>query len=59
MPGSGGSRTLPSTDAVVAELVEARIFGGMHYRFACEAGTRIGRQVSRFVDRHYFKPTGH
>jgi hypothetical protein len=55
VPNSGGSRSFPNTDAVVAELVDARILGGMHYRFSCEAGTRMGRQVARLVDRNFFK----
>jgi hypothetical protein len=58
VPGSGNTRSFSSTEAVVAELVEARIFGGMHYRFSCEEGTRIGKRVADFVDRHFFRPSG-
>jgi hypothetical protein len=54
--GSGGTRVLPDTEAVVAELVSARVYGGMHYRFSCEAGTQIGRKVAAFVNSRHFQP---
>jgi hypothetical protein len=35
---------------------EARILGGLHYRFSMNAGRRIGRDVSRQLTRLYFNP---
>jgi len=38
------------------DVHEARILGGLHYRFSMNAGRRIGRDVSRQLTRHYFTP---
>lgn len=39
------------------DALAARIYGGMHYRNSCEKGAIIGRQVSRFATRHFFRPS--
>jgi hypothetical protein len=39
----------------VAEVVEARIYSGIHFRTADEVGARVGRQVARFVFNHALK----
>jgi hypothetical protein len=36
----------------VDEVIEARIYSGIHFRSADEVGARVGRQVARFVVRH-------
>jgi hypothetical protein len=36
----------------VDEVVEARIYSGIHFRAADEVGARVGRRVARFVFRH-------
>ena len=41
----GVARTYLSIDALVQEVANARIWGGVHYRTATEVGTRMGRQV--------------
>ena len=38
---------------------DARILGGLHYRFSMNTGRRIGRDVSKQLTHHYFKPAGH
>lgn len=38
---------------------EARILGGLHYRFSMNTGRRIGRDVSKQLTHHYFKPARH
>jgi hypothetical protein len=37
------------------EVVDARVWSGIHFRNADEDGARIGKQVSRWRDRHYFE----
>jgi hypothetical protein len=39
----------------VNEVVNARIYGGIHYRSADEDGVKIGKQVARFATRHFFR----
>jgi hypothetical protein len=36
----------------VDEVIEARIYSGLHYRTADQAGARVGRQVAQFVFQH-------
>ena len=36
----------------VEEVIEARIYSGMHYRTSDEVGARLGRTVARFVVNH-------
>ena len=43
----------------LTEVLEARIYGGMHYRNSTRAGARIGKQVSRFTTSHFFRPARH
>jgi hypothetical protein len=39
----------------VDEVIDARIWGGFHYRTSDEVGARVGRQVATFVVRHALK----
>jgi hypothetical protein len=36
----------------VDEVIDARIYSGIHYRSADEVGARVGRQIARFVMNH-------
>jgi hypothetical protein len=36
----------------VDEVIDARIYAGIHYRTSDEEGARVGRQVARFVINH-------
>ena len=36
----------------VEEVIDARIYSGLHYRTSDEAGARVGRRVARFVFEH-------
>jgi hypothetical protein len=38
------------------EIIEARIWGGIHFRTADVAGGVIGKQVAHHLQKHYFKP---
>jgi len=42
-------------DALVTEIIDARVFGGMHFRNSVEHGARLGRKVGGWVDEHYFQ----
>ena len=41
---------------VVAEVNNARVWAGFHFRYSQEDGSRIGRKVARFVVRNFFQP---
>jgi hypothetical protein len=41
------------------EVMNARIWAGLHYHFSCVAGVALGRQVANFDLRHAFQPLSH
>lgn len=41
---------------VVDDTIDARVWQGVHFRTADEAGAKIGRDVARWVDRHCLEP---
>jgi hypothetical protein len=41
-----------------ADVVNARTWGGIHYRFSTEAGVQLGQKVAHFGLNHAFKATG-
>jgi PAP2 superfamily len=51
------ARTYARLSDALTEVLEARIFGGMHYRNSTRIGANIGKQVSRFTTRHLFQQT--
>ena len=38
------------------EVVNARVWGGVHYRRSGEAGAHLGRQVAHYGLNHAFRP---
>jgi hypothetical protein len=49
-------RHFDSADQMRAEVVDARFWGGIHYRFSSEAGVELGRRVAHFGLNHDFRP---
>ena len=47
-----GTRSFPSFSAAVAEIADARVFGGIHYRTSCVRGNLLGQSVARYVLNH-------
>ena len=45
----GTSRTFATTTALVDELLMARIWGGMHFRFSSDDGAALGKSVAQWV----------
>jgi hypothetical protein len=41
-----------SFKAITADVDDARVFGGIHFRFEQEAGGRLGRAVATYVTKH-------
>jgi hypothetical protein len=41
---------------ITDDIDDARIYGGVHFRFDQEAGARLGRQVGNFVLQHKLRP---
>jgi len=53
---TGTTHTFHNTDDIIKEIIDARIYGGMHYRTSGVHGSVIGRKVAHWVDKHYFQP---
>ena len=49
---SGFPRQWATFSQGVDEVIEARIYSGIHYRTSDETGARLGRQVARYVVNH-------
>jgi hypothetical protein len=56
MTAVGVTRTFATLSEATADAVDARVFGGMHFRTGCVQGVRHGSQVGRFVIQHALKP---
>ena len=52
----GFTRSFTSFSDAIDDVVDARVWSGIHFRNADEQGARIGRQVAGWRERHYFKP---
>jgi len=58
-PGGPAVRTFETFTQPLAELIEARIWAGLHYRSADVEGQRLGRNVANYGMANYFQPVGH
>jgi membrane-associated phospholipid phosphatase len=51
-----GTRAFPSFSAAVAEIADARVFGGIHFRTSCVRGNLLGQVVADYVSTHAMLP---
>ena len=54
-----GMRTFGSFSQALDEVIEARIWAGLHYRTADIQGKALGRNVADYAAANYFQPVGH
>jgi hypothetical protein len=52
---TGTTHVFYKTDDLRAEIIDARVFGGMHYRNSVEVGATLGEQVADWVAGNYFR----
>ena len=57
-PGGPATRTFGSFSQAVDEIVEARIWAGLHFRTADVQGLQLGTNVANFAAANYFEPVG-
>jgi hypothetical protein len=53
---AGLTRSFTRFSHAIKEIVDARVWSGIHFRTADEQGARIGRRVAKWRDKHYFRP---
>jgi NAD(P)-dependent dehydrogenase (short-subunit alcohol dehydrogenase family) len=49
------SRTFATADDLRNDIVNARVWAGVHYRFSGEAGVKLGEKVARYDLSHFAK----
>jgi hypothetical protein len=55
---SNTTRSFTSFSQAIDEIVDARVYSGIHFRAADVQGARIGKRVARYRQRHYFHRKG-
>jgi hypothetical protein len=53
-----GTRSYASFSEAIAEIADARVFGGIHLRSSCARGNSLGRAVADYVLRHALRARG-
>jgi len=48
----GATRSFSSFSAATAEIADARVFGGIHFRTSCVRGNALGQTVAAYVSSH-------
>jgi len=54
----GVERSFTSFDAAVRQVADARVFAGFHFRFSCDDGMVLGREVGAWVQSTLMQPAG-
>jgi hypothetical protein len=57
-PSLSVTRHFVTADELRAEVGNARVWAGLHYRFSVQAGSMLGREVADYDLEHAFQPTG-
>jgi hypothetical protein len=57
-PGGPAARTFDTFSEPLAELIEARIWAGLHFRSGDVAGQLLGANVARYGIENYFQRVG-
>jgi PAP2 superfamily len=57
-PSLSVTRHFVSADELRAEVGNARVWAGLHYRFSVQVGSVLGREVADYDLEHAFQPTG-
>jgi hypothetical protein len=56
MPGV--KLTYSTLEEITDDIDDARVYGGIHFRFDQKAGAEQGRNIGAYVWRHAFQPAG-
>jgi len=51
-----GTRTYSRVSDAIQEVINARIWGGMHFRHSGEVGAAVGKQIAHWVYTHSLRP---
>jgi hypothetical protein len=54
---SGTTRSFERFSEAIKEIIDARVWSGIHFRTADVQGAVMGKRISNHLDKHYFGPT--
>jgi hypothetical protein len=57
-PAPCPNRSFDRLSLAMKEIIDARVWGGIHFRTADAQGAVLGKKVARYMQAHYFLPTG-
>jgi hypothetical protein len=52
----GQPRHFDRFSQALKEIIDARVWGGIHFRTADVQGTVIGKKVANWLEKNYFQP---
>jgi hypothetical protein len=55
---TGTSRSFARLSDALEEVIDARVWGGIHFRTADVQGAVLGKKVAHWLEKHYFQPLG-
>ena len=55
-PGAGTTRSFTRFSEALEEVIDSRVWGGIHWRTADKVGARIGKRIANWEGSHYFRP---
>jgi hypothetical protein len=58
LPAPCRPRTFNRFSDALKEVIDARVWGGIHFRTADVQGAVLGKKVAHYLQKHYFQPTG-
>ena len=52
------TRSFDRFSDMIREVIDARVWGGIHFRTADTQGAALGKKVAHYLKKHYFQPVG-
>jgi len=53
---TGTTRSFDRLSLALKEVIDARVWGGIHFRTADVQGSVLGKKVAQYLRKHYFEP---
>ena len=50
------TRSFDRFSDALEEVIDARVWAGIHFRTADEQGAKLGKKVAHYLKKHYFQP---
>jgi hypothetical protein len=56
LPAPCPNRSFSRLSLALQEIIDARVWSGIHFRNADVQGAELGKRVAQFLNKHYFRP---